>query len=175
MNPHGRMTEAPSALEAEGVDALSLEAFRTFRDTMRLSGQSMWRRFATKGAHPGQAACLRVLDAHDGISQRDMADHLHVSRPSITAMLKTVEKAGLVVRKPDETDQRLTRVHLTDEGRRLAAELRSVLADYIKDTFATLSEDDRAELIRLLGSLKGRMAQVGEAGTGEREGETETR
>ena len=42
---------------------------------------------------------------------------LHLSRPSVTAMLQALEKSGAIERRSDERDQRLTRVYLTDEGR----------------------------------------------------------
>lgn len=139
--------------EFEGVDPVSRRAFRVLNDVMRMNGHTLGRRFAASGAHMGQAACLRVLDAQDGVSQRDMAEFLHVSPPSITAMLQTMEKAGLVVRKTDESDQRVTRVYLTDKGRKEAAGLRSVLAEYINEVFEGVSEEDETELIRLLEHL----------------------
>ncbi len=146
------------ATPLEGVDELSLDAFRALRDVMRANGHAMAKRFAAAGAHMGQAACLRVLDAHDGITQREIADILHVSRPSITAMLQAVEKSGAIVRKPDEADQRLTRVYLTDEGREMAAKLRAVLGEYVRQTFGEMPEDDRRELARLLDALRERIA-----------------
>ena len=146
--------------QLEGVDELSLAAFRALRDVMRMNGHAMAKRFAAKGAHMGQAACLRVLDGNDGCTQRDMADILHVSRPSITGMLQAVEKSGAIVRKPDENDQRLTRVYLTDKGRAMAVDLRRVLADYITETIGQMPEKDRRDLARLLGELNKRIASA---------------
>ena len=142
----------------DGVDQLSLEAFRALRDVMRANGHAMAKRFAARGAHVGQAACLRVLDGNDGITQREIADILHISRPSITSMLQAVEKGGSIVRRTDEADQRLTRVYLTDEGRVLTAELRSVLGEYVTETVGAMPEADRRELVRLLNDLTGRIA-----------------
>lgn len=142
-------------LRLEGVDEASLSAFFALRDLMRANSQVVAKRFAAKGAHMGQAGCLRVLSHNDGITQREMAEILCISRPSITEMLKAVEKTGAIVRKPDEADQRLTRVYLTDKGRAIAAELRGVLADYILETIGRMPEDDRRELARLLGDLNG--------------------
>ncbi len=157
-------------LELEGVDVLSLATFRALRDVMRMHRHAMAKRFAAKGAHMGQAACLRVLDGNDGCTQRDMADILHVSRPSITGILQVVEKSGAIIRKPDDADQRLTRVYLTDKGRAMAAELRCVLADYVLETIGQMSKKDRRELTRLLNELNERIAS---ATTTEREACTE--
>jgi DNA-binding MarR family transcriptional regulator len=137
----------------EGVDELSAEVFRALHATLRLHKQLMTRTLAAHGTHPGQATCLRLLAVHDGITQRDLADALHLARPTVSKMLQAMEKAGVVERRPDETDQRLTCVKLTAAGRALERDLRAVAADYVNETIGTLPEGDRRELARLLDDL----------------------
>ena len=142
-----------SQVQLEGVDELSSRVFRSFLNTLRLHRRVMVRTLGGQGAHPGQAFCLRLLSANDGITQRDIADELHLSRPTVSKMLQAMEKAGAVERRPDENDQRLTRVYVTDVGRRLEKKLRAVSAGYIMETIGTLPEQDRRELGRLLDDL----------------------
>ena len=137
----------------EGVDELSAEVFRALHATLRLHKQLMTRTLAAHGTHPGQATCLRLLAVHDGITQRDLADALHLARPTVSKMLQAMEKAGVVERRPDDTDQRLTCVKLTAAGRALERDLRAVAADYVNETIGTLPEGDRRELARLLDDL----------------------
>jgi DNA-binding MarR family transcriptional regulator len=137
----------------EGVDELSAEVFRALHATLRLHKQLMTRTLAAHGTHPGQATCLRLLAVHDGITQRDLAEALHLARPTVSKMLQAMEKAGVVERRPDETDQRLTCVKLTAAGRALERDLRAVAADYVNETIGTLPEGDRRELARLLDDL----------------------
>ena len=66
----------------------------------------------------------------------------------------------LVERKPDENDQRLTRLTLTDAGREMARAMRTAQAGYVSETIGALPEDDRRELGRLLDALAG---NIGEA------------
>jgi len=113
----------------------------------------MMKTLAERGAHPGEAVCLRLLAQHDGMSQRDLAETLHLSRPRVTTMLQTFEKNGTIVRRPDETDQRFTRVYLTPQGHRLEEELRSVTVEFINQTIGTMTIADRTELERLLEEL----------------------
>jgi DNA-binding MarR family transcriptional regulator len=136
--------------ELEGVDELSAQVFRAFLATAKLHMHIMLRSLADCGSHPGQLMCLRVLTANDGAAQRDLADMLHVARPTVTKMLQGMEKSGLVERRPDEADQRLTRVYLTGAGRAAEKKTSVVAADYINATIATLPEADRRELARLL-------------------------
>jgi MarR family transcriptional regulator, organic hydroperoxide resistance regulator len=147
-------------MELEGVDPLSSRAFQAFMKTLHLHRQLMLRKLVGKGRHPGQAICLGLVALHDGISQRDLADTMHLSRPRVTAILQELEREGAVVRRSDAADQRLTRVYLTDEGRRLDHEWRLLSAAYVNQTFGALSEADRGELERLLGELARHVARV---------------
>lgn len=136
--------------ELDGIDPLSYRVFQAFMWTLHVHRQLMVRTLAEEGAHPGQAACLRILAAHDGISQRDLAGALHLAPPTVTVMLQRMEKASTIERRPDEDDQRVTRVRLTAEGRKLEENLRAVLARYISQALDSMSEEDRRQLERLL-------------------------
>jgi DNA-binding MarR family transcriptional regulator len=139
--------------ELEGVDELSAQVFRAFLTTAKLHMHLMLRSLADSGSHPGQLMCLRLLTVNDGAAQRDLADMLHVARPTVTKMLQAMEKSGLVERRPDMADQRLTRVFLTATGRHAAKEMGVVAAGYVNATIATLPEADRRDLARLLEEL----------------------
>src|SRR5664280_3596371 len=139
--------------ELDGVDELSARVFRAFLGTAKLHMHLMMRSLADSGTHPGQLMCLRVLTVNDGAAQRDLADMLHVARPTVTKMLQGMEKSGLVERRPDEADQRLTRVYLTASGRAAEKQMGVAAAEYVNATIATLPEEDRRELARLLDEL----------------------
>ena len=114
--------------DLEGVDDLSSHVFRAFMSVLHQHRRLMMRALADRGIHPGQALCLRLLVANDGIAQRDLADAMHVARPTVTKMLHSMEKAKLVRRRPDADDQRLTRVYLTAAGRAEEKEMRTAAA-----------------------------------------------
>ena len=154
--------------ELEGVDELSLRVFRAFLNALRLHRQLMIGALAERDTHPGQAVCLRFLSANDGITQRDLADALHVARPTVSKMLQTMEKAGFIERRPDRDDQRLTRVFLTSAGRKLESGLRAVSAATINETVGALSESDRRELGRLLEALSASISAAIDARRDER-------
>jgi MarR family transcriptional regulator, organic hydroperoxide resistance regulator len=149
--------------ELEGVDELSARAFRAFLTTAKLHFKNMMATMAGGRTHPGQAMCLRLLSVNDGLSQRDMARMLHVSPPTVSKMLSTMEKSGLVERKPDEADQRLTRVYLTAAGHERSDQMGEAVGEYVNATFATLSERERRDLARLLEKLGARIGEVAAA------------
>ena len=139
--------------ELEGVDELSARVFRAFLNALRLHRQLMIAALSELDTHPGQAICLRFLSANDGITQRDLADALHLARPTVSRMLQAMEKAGAIERRSDEHDQRLTHVYLTARGREVEAAFRTVSAGVINETIGSLPERDRRELERLLGGF----------------------
>ena len=145
---HGPHCELP---KPEGVDPRSYAVFSAYMRTLHLHRQLMIKLMSHQDSHPGQAFCLRMLGGNDGISQRDLADAMHLSRPAVTTMMQRMERAGLIDRRPDEADRRLTRVYLTDEGRTLETQMRETFASYISQAFDSMSVDDRRELERLLG------------------------
>jgi DNA-binding MarR family transcriptional regulator len=71
-----------------------------------------------------------------------------------------MEAAGVVERRTDEHDQRITRLFLTPQGRELAGRVREVHAQVIANTVGQLAEDDRRELLRLLTILNDHAVQM---------------
>lgn len=139
--------------QLEGLDPLSAEVFLAFRRAFVLQRRLVSKAFADRGMHPSEAMCLRVLADRNGVSQRDLADFLHLSRPRVTAILQALERSGAVERQSDNEDQRLTRVFLTEHGRVMSGELHGVFASCLGTTIGALSERDRRELIRLLETM----------------------
>jgi len=146
--------------ELEGVDPRSAEVFRSFVRTARLHRHLMLRVFAEQGTPPGQAMCLRIVAAHDGATQREIGERLHLAAPTVTSMLKRMEKNGTISREDDPADQRITRVRLTRRGRELDDELRGVLAERVGALLDAMPEADRRDLARLLDDLADRMADA---------------
>lgn len=133
-----------------GVDPVSLGVFNAFFRAARIQRQLSFRALGEKGLYPGQAGCLWIVHHHEGIAQSELADMLHVARPTITVMLQKMEKAGLIRRQVDDADQRLTRIYLTEEGRALHAHMDEAIADLINSSIGKLPEHEQLELERLL-------------------------
>ncbi len=103
---------------------------------------------------------LRLLATCEGMSQRDLAETLYLSRPRVTGILQALEKAGAIRREVDPDDQRITRVFLTAEGRRRELENRAAFEDYINGTIGKLSDQDKLELTRLLDEVSRHIAEL---------------
>lgn len=161
----------------KGIDPITVEAFRALHRTFHLHRQLLDRALACKGSHPPEGMCLRVLTSRGGISQKDLADHVHLSRPRVTALLQELEAAGWVRRRVDEQDQRITRVFPTEAGQDRAKELEEVFISVFSETIGAMPDEDRRELTRLLTILADRAEQAlrtaGERGQGQDSGSLE--
>ena len=69
------------------------------------------------GIYPGQIPVLGLLAYKDGLSQREIAEHLRIKPPTVNVTVQRLEKAGFLFRKADEKDQRVSRIYLTEKGK----------------------------------------------------------
>ena len=73
-----------------------------------------------------QYLVMLLLWEQDGRSVNEIARPLHLDSGTLTPLLKRMEKAGLVIRKRDTKDERIMRIHLTDQGRSLQSRARAI-------------------------------------------------
>lgn len=81
-----------------------------------------YKRFLGIGIHPGQLAFVKAISEHEGISQRELAEGLHVKAPTVAVAVRRLEKAEIICRRPDPKDQRISRLYLSERGREIADE-----------------------------------------------------
>jgi DNA-binding MarR family transcriptional regulator len=146
----------------EGVEPALFAVFQAFNRVGRAHRMTVGSIVGEPGGHPAQAGCLRVIAAHDGISQRDVARSLFLTPPTVTGMLQRMERDGLVERRPDPDDQRITRVYLTETGRELANRARARFVAHINRMLEDFSPEDLAELERLLNRMAENLREADE-------------
>lgn len=92
------------------------------------------------------------------IFQRDIEKSFMISGPSVSEILKLMEKNGLVERRGVEKDGRLKRITLTDKARLMDSEVQTSLDEVEKNLASMLSGEEYAmfEIIvyKLIESLK---------------------
>lgn len=103
---------------------------------------------------PSQARALAMLLRHGTIRLRDLAEHLRIVPRSATEVVDGLQERGLVERSADPSDRRVTLVGLTGPGTEVATAIRAARAAEAEGLFAELSERDRADLARVLRTLR---------------------
>lgn len=72
------------------------------------------------GVYFGQPPILEYLSKNESCTQKELADHLSVSPPSVAMSIKRMQKAGLVDKSADSSDLRYNRISLTEKGREMS-------------------------------------------------------
>lgn len=104
--------------------------------------------------YPGQPPLLLALFVEDGLSQSELADRIHNKRATLSVMVDRMEKTGLVERRPDENDQRVTRVYLTDKGREVTVHVKEAIKETDELTFSHFLPEELLLFRRLLLQMK---------------------
>lgn len=89
----------------------------------------------------------------DGTTPAELSRRLLVTAGNLTGLLDRIEKAGLVKRRPDPQDRRVTRVHLTNKGRELAKKVIPIHAKDIQEIISGLNMNELKHLRQLLEKL----------------------
>jgi DNA-binding MarR family transcriptional regulator len=89
-----------------------------------------------------------------------LATEFGVAPRTITELVDTLERDGLVARKADPTDRRALLVTLTGEGEAALAVASARRTHLMKQVFGALEPDDRATMARLLQTLDDAMAPL---------------
>lgn len=139
--------------DLKGIDGISLDVFWSFFKFIRFHNQLFFKLTSEKGIYPGQAVCLWFINQNAGISQRDLAEKIHVAPPTVTLMLQKLEKAGLIVRKYDSRDQRLSHTYITDTGIETLNVLNEILAEVINTSLKGLSSEEQYNLKRYVDTI----------------------
>lgn len=105
------------------------------------------------GLFVGQDLLLMALWDQDGQTQSSLAKRLQVQQATLTRMIKRIEGSGLVVRKSDEQDGRISRVFLTNSGMRMRRPIEAIWSAMEDDLFSSLTLEERLLLRRLLMQL----------------------
>lgn len=112
--------------------------------------------FAKHHISQGRFTVLMLLHRADDrpCTPASLADAARVTRATMTGLIDTLEKDGLVDRSADASDRRAVIVHLTKHGEAL---LKKVLPHYFRCVSAMLqplTEPERKELLRLLQKIQ---------------------
>jgi DNA-binding MarR family transcriptional regulator len=97
---------------------------------------------------------LAQLAREDGQTLAALSRKMLVSAGNLTGLVDRAERDGLVERRPDAADGRLSRVHLLPKGTKLAARMIRRHAELAEEIVDKLDHAERKDLRRLLGCLR---------------------
>ncbi|WP_433382670.1 MarR family winged helix-turn-helix transcriptional regulator [Actinoplanes sp. CA-142083] len=107
-----------------------------------------------------QVAVLRHLSHSDGLTPAQLADYLHLARPTISNVVRDLTADGLVERRPAPADGRSVVLVPTTRAEELLNAFRQGRSDVMAAALAELSDDERAHLTEALPALTHLLAVV---------------
>ena len=108
---------------------------------------------------PGQMPVLRELSRHKKMTQRELAEHTHVTAATISGTLKRMERADLIQRSEDESDARVSIVELTEKGRDCSTEALRLFNETDKSMLQGFSDEELAQLLDFLNRMHDNLCQ----------------
>jgi len=112
------------------------------------------------GVHPRQIPILAVLYKKDGCSQKELVKELGVKPPTVTVSIQRLEKSGLIIRRQDEKDQRVSRIYLSEEGRAIIKEGMQMAKEGEQQILAGFSESELCLMRRFCQQIKENIAAM---------------
>jgi len=117
--------------------------------------QAFRRRIAHLDITPDQFTVLRWLheDTSDGITQRGLADLMASDPNTVTSILTRMEAAGLIERRPHETDRRAKRIRLKPKGRKTYEQARQLAIELQTEVLSVLPPSKREQFLEQLETV----------------------
>ena len=120
-------------------------------------------RLAEVGGSLTAFVVLRLADEAPGgleLSQRQLADRMGVEAPTMVRHLDRLEKEGLIERRRDARDRRVTRITVTPAGSRRLGVLRKVADAMDVEILTLLGPETYRVLASALDRLQEHMTQL---------------
>ena len=105
---------------------------------------------STYGLSVGQFDVLAQVGAHEGITQKELAEKLLVTKSNVCQIVRRMEERGLVSRRQEG---RAKHLFLTQEGRRLFDEVVPYQEELIDRLLSSVPSEDHDLLSKTLGRL----------------------
>ena len=105
------------------------------------------------GLYFGQPSILRYITDHDGCTQKELANALHISPASAATSLKRIERAGLITRTADKDDSRKNHLSVTEKGADTLRQFVEICKTTDKEMFKGFTQEEMDTLHKLLTRL----------------------
>lgn len=127
---------------------------KAFWATKRVMARASERAFKRHGIGSGEQFILQTLWEQDGLTPGEVAHSLSLSVPTVTRAASRLEAADLVNRVAHETDGRLVRLRLTEQGKRIKRAVDRERRGLSAKALQSLSPSERELLVDLLNRIR---------------------
>lgn len=126
---------------------------RTILETMAHIHSAVQQQCRQRGMSLVRMNVLRGVLVMGSPTMKDLANHLQVTMPTATVLIRDLVKIGLVDRIEDERDRRIVRIVFTDKGRATIDREMKLMATQMKEDLALLSDDEQRSLAEIMQKI----------------------
>jgi MarR family 2-MHQ and catechol resistance regulon transcriptional repressor len=143
----------PTHYDGTEAEERALNAFIRFTRAFDTVDREISQIFRAHDLTSGQFGVLETVYHLGPMHQGRLGEKLLQSKGNISTIISNLEDRGLVERRRDEEDRRYVKVHLTEAGRTLIADIFPEHVQKIVDTMDVLDEEEIETLGRLCRKL----------------------
>lgn len=103
---------------------------------------------------PSQAGVLFSLKHRGEQSQKQLAERVGITPPSMTVALRKMEEKGYIIRKQDEKDQRVIKIQISPEGEKCVEGIQRVIKEMEGIVYQGISREEVLLMKHLLTEMK---------------------
>ncbi len=161
-------------LEVEGPEdcatageVLRLEGFLPYRLSVLSNRVSrlLAREYADRfGIGIAEWRVMAVLGPSPGLSAVEVAERTSMDKVRVSRAVRALHRKGLLERRRDCTDQRVTRLRLTPRGERVYRQVARLALAFEARLLAEFRETEIRRLLAFLDRLDARIAELGTGG-----------
>jgi len=148
------MSSTPTDRLSEPRQLADLLLYRLYRLQATAGGRVVRLCESAYGLTRREWRILSFLSTKEGALSSELAEHAMLDRARTSRAITRLLEKNLVRRQPKPSDRREVHVHLTEEGRRIAAELFEQVVAINRDILAPLDASERLALDSMLGRLQ---------------------
>ena len=134
-------------------------------DISRMLRKRFDRRARDIGLTKSQWIVLAHLARHEGIHQGGLADILELEPATLARHLDRLEDTGWIERRPDPSDRRAWRLHLTGKATPVLEKMGDLVEIITQEALAGLSREERERLQAQLLTIRANLTDRPEAET----------
>lgn len=105
-------------------------------------------------ATEGQVTILRLVVQHGGVTPAQLADVLHVARPTVSNLLKGLVRDGLVERLMNKEDARQVTIAPTERGRSVLQTFRQERTRVLREALEGVAGEQPIDSPQLVASFR---------------------
>jgi DNA-binding MarR family transcriptional regulator len=159
-----RIDKAPRSLARSAVELDTLQSFRTIFGSARTHDAEIRRIAGIPGA---QLWALSEIARAEGMSVNTLSERMALHQTTASNLVNALVERKLIRRVRDDADQRVVRLHVAAEGKRMLLRAPGPYAGLLVDALHNLDDHQLTRLRQSLNVLVGVLHRTAENAAGE--------